>query len=324
MNRELLDKFLRGEVTEAERAQVELWLEGQPEEWLENFMEAGWEQPVTVLSAEERAGMIEQVKNSVQPKLRLISIIRYAAMLAGLLVMAGGAFYFMKNRKAAVVADIAIRVPVHTMQKVTLPDNTVITLNAGSMLTYPERFAGNTREITLEGEGFFDVAPDPAKPFIIHSGALNTTVLGTTFNITAYKNSPELSVTVLSGKVAVMDTLSHRSVTLLPKHKVTFNPETTQLLTSVVDKPENAMAWSSGKLIFDETPLAEVAEKLSYKYDVHIILMDKNLSGSRFNGEFETESLDDMLKIITTLTKTTAKRQGSTIQLFSKAGDRRK
>jgi transmembrane sensor len=191
-------------------------------------------------------------------------------------------------------------------------------LNAGSILTYPERFTGNTREITLEGEAFFDVAADARKPFIIHAGALNTTVLGTTFNITAYKNSPLLSVTVLSGKVAVMDTLSQKSVTVLPNQKATFNPDKATLITSIADKPENAIAWSEGKLIFEETPLAEVAERLSYKYNVQIVLEGRNLSNCRFNGEFDTEPLEEILKIITTLTETKIKREGTVIHLSGK------
>lgn len=320
----LLDKFLKGEVTEAERLEVEQWLEGQPENWLENFMEKGWEDPSAVLTPGERSAAIRQVMNQVRPAFSIIRVARIAAMVAGLMAITGGAFYFMKSRKAPVVADIAIEVPLRTMKKIILPDSTVIVLNAGSTLKYPETFTGNTREITLEGEAFFDVAPDPRKPFIIHSGALNTTVLGTSFNITAYKHLAQLSVTVLTGKVAVMDTLSQQSVTLLPKQKATFNPATSQLLTSTADNPENAMAWSKGRLVFEETLLPEVAVKLSNKYNIHITLMDKRLSDYRFNGEFETESLDDILKIISTLTKTNVQREGDTIRLFSRGTPHRK
>ncbi|WP_325643366.1 FecR family protein [Chitinophaga sp.] len=320
----LLDKFLRGEVTEAERREVEQWLEDQPENWLENFMDKGWEAAEPVLAPDERSAAIRQVMNRVRPKLSIVRIARVAAMVAGLLGMTSGAFYFLKNRRAPVVADIAIEAPLRTMKKIILPDSTVIVLNAGSTLKYPEAFTGSTREITLEGEAFFDVAPDPRKPFIIHSGTLNTTVLGTSFNITAYKHLTQLSVTVLTGKVAVTDTLSQQSVTLLPKQKATFNAATAALVTSAADKPENAMAWSEGRLVFEETLLPEVAVKLSNKYNVHITLMDKRLSDYRFNGEFETESLDDILKIISTLTKTSVKREGDTIRLFSKEASHRK
>lgn len=314
MNRELLERFLKNEVTAAERRQVELWLEEQPEEWLENFMEESWEQPAVILPEEEKAAIMASIVGRVRSPWR--GFTRIAALVAGLLVTAGGAWYLMQG--PGKVNQVAIKVPFHTTKKLTLPDNTVITLNAGSILTYPERFTGNTREITLEGEGFFEVATDAQKPFIIHSGALNTTVLGTSFNITAYKHSPQLSVTVLTGKVAVMDTLSQQSVTVLPKQRVTFNPGKATLITSIVDKPENAIAWSLGKLIFEETPLAEVAEKLSYKYNVQIVLVGKNLSNCRFNGEFDTEPLEEILKIITTLTETKIKREGTLIRLSGK------
>lgn len=314
MNREILERFLKGEATPAEIRQVELWLEDQPEDWLETYMEQGWEQPAVVMPVEEKEEMIAGIMSRTRSPWK--GFIRIAAMVAGLLVTAGGAWYFTQAPEK--VNQLAVKVPFHTTKKVILPDNTVITLNAGSILTYPERFTGDTREITLEGEAFFDVATDAQKPFIIHAGALNTTVLGTTFNITAYKNSPQLSVTVLSGKVAVMDTLSHKSVTVLPKQRATFNPGKATLITSIVDKPENAIAWSEGKLIFEETPLAEVAERLSYKYNVQIVLTGKNLSDCRFNGEFDTEPLEEILKIITTLTETKIKREGALVHLSGK------
>lgn len=323
MNRALLDKFLRGEVTAAERSEVEQWLEEQPEAWLDNFLETTDANMAPVLSPEERAGMIGRVMNRVQPKLRVMRILRVAAMLTGLLILAGGAFYFSQRPKAP-LADLTVSVPFRTMKKVTLPDSTVIVLNAGSTLRYPPVFSASTREVTLEGEAFFEVAPDPRKPFIIHAGALNTTVLGTSFNISAYKNAVQVSVTVLTGKVAVMDTLSQQSVTLLPKQKVTLNAGTAALLTSIEEKPENAMAWSNGQLIFEETPLGEVMETLSRRYNVRITLTDQRLAGYRFNGAFETESLEDILKIITTLTKTSIKREGATIELVSKGSPRYK
>ncbi|MRG47269.1 DUF4974 domain-containing protein [Chitinophaga sp. SYP-B3965] len=314
MNRELLERFLKGETTPAENQQVELWLQDQPENWLENLMEQGWEQPSVIMPEEEKAEMIAGIMSHTRSPWK--GFIRIAALVAGLLVTAGGAWYFVQGPEK--VNLVAVKVPFHTTKKLTLPDNTVITLNAGSILTYPERFIGDTREITLEGEGFFEVATDAGKPFIIHAGGLNTTVLGTSFNITAYRNSPQLSVTVLTGKVAVMDTLSQKSVTVLPNQRATFNPDKATLITSIVDKPENAIAWSEGKLIFEETPLAEVAERLSYKYNVQIVLVGKNLSDCRFNGEFDTEPLEEILKIITTLTKTKIKREGTMIHLSGK------
>lgn len=320
----LLARFLKGDVTREERDEVMQWLENQPEDWLERFMDEHWSDAGPVMEEPSRSEKIGRVLHRVsleETRSRpssLKRIMRVAAILTGLLVMSTAVYYLVNQREAATVASIQVKVPFSKTEKVILPDRSTITLNAGSILTYPERFSGDTREITLEGEAFFDVKADPSKPFIIHAGGLNTTVLGTTFNVAAYRQAQHFTITVLTGKVAVSDTLSRREVTLLPKQRVSFNTTTAEMTTSLVERPEQAIAWSEGRLIFEETSLAEVAERLSFKYGVEIILINKQLANCRFNGEFEHESLDDILTIITTLTKTKIKREGNTIQLSGK------
>ena len=321
IDHQLLSRFLKGEVTDAEREQVLQWLENQPEDWLDRFMDEHWNDAAPAMEEPARSEKIAQIayRASLEEKIPRRSFIRkalrVAAMFTGLLVMSAAVYYLLNQRRTAIVANVQVKVPFNETQRVVLPDHSSITLNAGSTLTYPERFAGNTREITLEGEAFFDVTPDPSKPFIIHAGGLNTTVLGTTFNVMAYKLAQQFTITVLTGKVAVMDTLSRKEVTLLPKQRVSFNTTTAEMTTSEVERPEQSIAWSEGKLIFEDTPLAEVVERLSFRYGVNIVLVNKQLANCRFNGEFEHESLEDILRIITTLTQTKIKREGTTIAL---------
>ena len=126
---------------------------------------------------------------------------RMAAAVAVVAIAGAGVWFVNKGRA---VNEMLTQKVTQSGQKSTLvlADGTQIRLNAESSLSYPEKFEGNTREVVLEGEAFFDVARDESRPFIIKSGDLVTTVLGTTFNVKAFPNE-QMAVTVVSGKVAV-------------------------------------------------------------------------------------------------------------------------
>src|SRR5207248_3097180 len=94
-------------------------------------------------------------------------------------------------------------IPVAWTRHIVLPDSSTVVLHAGSRLLFPEAFSVNTREVTLVGEAYFDIVHREAQPFIIHTGQLKTTVLGTAFNIRAYDSSQEVMVSVTKGRVRV-------------------------------------------------------------------------------------------------------------------------
>ncbi|WP_343701471.1 FecR domain-containing protein [Chitinophaga sp.] len=314
MDHQLLEKYLKGEASPEECKEVEAWLENAPEDWVDAFMEAH-EQGGEPLPAPEKEAFTARVMQRVKP--RRNRWMQVAAVMAGLLA---AGWYLVKPGKVKVPAleMVDISIPANKTGKITLPDGSKVVMNAGSTLRYIKNFEGSTRAVTLTGEAFFDVSPDTEKPFIIQAGALSTRVLGTSLNISAYPGARRQTVTVLSGKVSVTDTLSSRAVTLLPKQQAVFLPASASLAAETVAHPENEIAWQQGRMVFDETPLSEVAEKLSRRYDVHIVLTNGRLANCRFNGQFEKEPLDVILKMITTLTSTRAKREGDTVYLSGK------
>lgn len=312
MDHHLLEKYLKGDATAEERRRVEAWLEDAPEEWVDAFM-AGQHGPA--FPGADKSAFTERVMEQVRP--RRARWLQVAAVLAGLLA---AGWYLLKPDKLKPRAPemVDIFVPANKTGTITLPDGSKVVMNAGSTLRYAKNFEGEARAVTLSGEAFFDVQPDPEKPFIIRSGGLSTRVLGTSFNISAYPGARKLTVTVLTGKVSVQDTLSHRAVTLQPSQKAVFMPESALLSSETISHPENEIAWRQGRIIFDETPLPEVAEALSRRYGVQIVLNGDHLAQCRFNGQFEHDSLDAVLRMITRLTNTRAKRAGDTVYLSGK------
>ena len=154
---------------------------------------------------------------------------------------------------------------------ITLSDSTKVYLGAGSKLRYTERFSGNSREIGLEGEAFFEVTKNPKKPFIIHTGNITTRVLGTSFKIDAFLNKP-ISVMVSTGKVRVDRHFNHKTesiAVLTPGQTVTWN-EAQHLKKLGTTQIENVTGWKDGRLVFDKIPLSEVTTVLERWYAVKI------------------------------------------------------
>jgi ferric-dicitrate binding protein FerR (iron transport regulator) len=191
----------------------------------------------------------------------------------------------------------AVNVPANELKHITLADGSIIRVNEGSKLQYPTSFNGNTREVYLSGEAYFDVAHDPSKPFIIHTGKVITTVLGTAFNIKADEKSQTVIVTVTRGKVRVSD--GEKPVAILtPDQQVRFNLLNNEVTKSHVDAL-SIIAWQNRDLRFDNTTLVEAASILKQQFNVDISFANDKLKDCRFTGSARAgEDLESILKAI--------------------------
>lgn len=152
--------------------------------------------------------------------------------------------------------------------QVKLPDGTNVTLNSGSSLTYPVSFVGNEdRIVTLEGEGYFEVAHDNKHPFLVHSGAQTVQVLGTHFNIQAYLNEQHIKTTLISGSVKVYGTSEKRQQMLRPGEQSVFKND--QIKVSIGDI-DQATGWISDDFVFAGDDLYSVMRAIARWYDVQI------------------------------------------------------
>ncbi|MEM9856926.1 MAG: FecR domain-containing protein [Bacteroidota bacterium] len=184
---------------------------------------------------------------------------------------------------------------------VTLHDGSTVRLNSESTIIYPEVWNDTIREITLIGEAFFEVEPNPDQPFVITTDNLTTIVLGTSFNIRAYEESHNILVTVATGKVQVSGSLRERdgtnltSQSLEPGQQATFDKAKLKLTMSEVDI-DNYIAWKEGIIRFDHIPLLEAFEILEQWYDVEIRLNRKELGTCNIDAKYKNESLDHILE----------------------------
>jgi ferric-dicitrate binding protein FerR (iron transport regulator) len=167
--------------------------------------------------------------------------------------------------------------PIGSRTVVQLPDGSVVHLNHGSRLSYPQHFTGNIRGVVLSGEGYFKVVHDPERPFLVNTGMLNIKALGTEFNVHCYPGVETIATTLVNGKVTVERTCqgggTRSDLTLVPGQHISFNRGKGNYISSQ-GRIEKYIAWKDGKLVFDNESISEVAGRLSRQFNVDIEVAD--------------------------------------------------
>lgn len=243
-----------------------------------------------------------------------------ASLFAGLCFSA----YIYRNNILDYVSPIAnkqIAAANGKIINVTLVDGTKVWLNGGSKLIYPEKFRGDKREITLVGEAFLDVAHNAERSFIVHTGAIRTQVLGTSFNVKAYPEDHFVKVDVLSGKVGVIGAANNakrsQTIFLTPAQEVVFNRDNNQAVKKEMVDVQVLTAWKNGDLVFKNMPLPEVLNTIEHRFNVKVNA-DINLVKCSISANFTNVSLVNIMKIISKLVKGKAIQEGSGYRLKGK------
>lgn len=177
---------------------------------------------------------------------------------------------------------------------ITLPDGTQVTLNAQSKLKFPAKFIAGQREVYVEGEAYFDVAPHADQPFIVHTPLGKIHVLGTAFNVNTY-NKDSFYTSLISGKVNIQ-TADGKELTLKPGFEAVYNKETGLYMQAF--EPENRISWLNGVLYFYDMPLAELNDILPRWYDKKVVFSNKAIAKKRISGLLEKDKLPSFIKYV--------------------------
>ena len=306
MNDELLVKYLVGETTEQETAGVEQWIAAsENNRKYYNQYKFIWEEstrlePAGAASENEAWERFKQIRLDREKETSRVVTLKprfpgWLRIAAGLLLLATGSllFYIFNGNK---IPGSGKLLSVHSMDKViqdTLPDGSVVTLNKKSSLSCRERFSGNNRTVILEGEAFFHVTPDKSKPFIIHTGDIDITVVGTSFNV---KSSAEkISVIVETGIVEV--SRNKEVLRVNPKEMVVAVKKENKL---VKEKSTDELYnyYRTKEFICNGTPLWKLVDVLNEAYGTNIVIADSKLKDLPLTTTFHDASLEDILKII--------------------------
>jgi ferric-dicitrate binding protein FerR (iron transport regulator) len=363
----LLTKSLSDQLTDAEREEfIQLLQDNKEYRDQKAILEEYWKQDRAQYAV--NAAMFKKVQDKIStgaggktpyprpaqdypgeqfPRSNTPRIARYSAAASILLALAGIYFIIHKHRTPSLIDSQPIA--VHWQQKTTqptvkttiiLPDSSVITLNSATTLKYPDNFRNGTREVYLDGEAYFDVAKDPAHPFIIHANRMNIKVLGTAFNIKSYPNEQMSEATLIKGSIEV--TLNDRPsdrITLKPKEKLIVQnnilikkandlahrdssaKDTRYSLTNLTYFRNNARtvvetSWVENKLVFSDKDFEQLSGQLERWYGVHIEFANEKIKEYRFTGFFEKETLPQALDVLRMIEHFNYRIKDSTVYIF--------
>lgn len=317
-NEDLLGKYLAQETDAHENALLEKWLQENEENQKElkdyafiwnktgGFREdktqtvdvdAAWLKIKSKIVSPNEAKVIPLKPAPKQSRFFTIGI---AASITILLTV-GLLIFFFKNSLPEV---ISLKTTQNTLEK-TLPDGSIVFLNANTTFTYPEDFNGDMREVNLSGEAFFNIKRDETKPFIIHANGSDVKVLGTSFNVRAYTKNVEVSVE--TGKVQFKN--KKKATLLIAGEQATFEAESDTIKKqTALDK--NAFAYKTKVFIFENSSLEHITKVLAEGYHVNISLKNNRIKSCRLTTKFDNETLPNALNIIAETLNLTVSSKG--------------
>jgi len=207
------------------------------------------------------------------------------------------------------------------MLESVLPDGSRVSLNAYSSLTYTENYGKTNRDVTLSGEGYFEVNRDSLIPFIISSGTSRVEVLGTSFYVDAHADAGNLDVVLVDGSVAVyFEEARSTGKTIIPGEKAELNPAN-QKITITPNEDPNFLAWKTHRLIFLDDRLDRIIATLNKVYQSNISLASDHLASCRLTATFDQQSLESVLNVIEVTLDIQAETTTSGIILYGKGCD---
>lgn len=300
---------LKNEATAEHRKQIQDWLELSPENpvilaeivntWKLTKGKTNFYQPDLSGNWQKLISRIEY-----KPKKRLIPSVYFqwaaAAAVLVLVFLGGLSLGDGSGKKSAKISYTKISAPEGNKTRIVLPDSTKVWLNSGSELQYPSDFTAQNREVQMKGECYFDVVKDPAHPFLVKCSDFHVKVYGTQFNVNEDQARNTADVTLVSGKVEILDRNNNPVSYLNPGQQFVFSEG-----KGKVQKAENIealTAWMNNMLIFDNQPFEEVIHYLEKWYGVKIQL-DRSLYYSHnYTFKVKTESLREVLELISVIT----------------------
>ncbi len=336
----LLSRKLSGEASIKELKQLSQWMKEHPEDqFFAELLQTYWINYTPSSLVQENADQhfthimqaAEDDSESAPPthekatvkKIKIIKWLSAAAIIISITI--GTAWWYQQRNHSQSDTVGEVFAERGAKSHLQLPDGTKVWLNSDSKIYFNRNFSGATREVTLEGEAFFDVVKNSEKPFIVHTSAFDIKVLGTAFNVKAYRDDKTIETTLLRGLVEIENKNNPHlaKILLRPQEKLVFDKTAIAGIHSsdMTAKPykigntENApayiiktvlpnandssfeeTAWIHNRLVFEGDSFIELAEKMERWFNVEIHFKNQKIAAYRLRGAFQDETIEQALK----------------------------
>jgi ferric-dicitrate binding protein FerR (iron transport regulator) len=296
---EIIARVLNGSSTLLDLKELKQWRTESPENELRfNSLKKYWETKsprettenekirIEALLKYSRESLVPGKSKPIHLSLPAAKIFRYAASIALLLGFGflGGLLF---TNPPASLKTSEISVSRGSRANVTLPDGSIVWLGHESRLSYPEKFSGSTREVTLSGEAYFDVESDLEHPFLVHTSGPTIRVTGTEFYVHDYPGDPSMEASLISGKIDLL--MKDRLLSKMqPGTKLIYTKETGKLIAGSFESAYYEF-WKKGEYSFVDRPFGELASMMKRIYNVEIIFRNDGLKEKRFTGSLGSD-----------------------------------
>ena len=274
-------------------------------------LEAEWsllKEKLPGFKAEPASGKVRSLGRSVQ---------FYTYRIAAVLIL-GVVLTFSWVYVSRTMGTVRVAAGENPMELI-LEDGTEVTVNRNSVLRYPKSFDGSERKVYLSGEAWFDVARDTSLPFVVDAGAALVEVLGTSFNVNAYRENPTVEITVQSGLVALSSKADQQDQIVMKAGSGGRFDKSLKQLKLIPTSDPNSISWKTRELFFDATRLSEVCADINKVYGVRIVIMNEELATCPLTVTFRDQSLESVLKVLESTLDLQISRNGDDIRLDGEA-----
>ena len=303
--KDLLKKFQSGNLSLSDFKELVSTVNDSSDQELEDFFFEEWNKFDTYPSLSQEK--IDSLYCHLHKKMKIspfYKITRHWGQIAAsiLLLFASGLtiLYYIQHQELQTLAeqDVIVRSGDSGTSQVSLPDGTLVRLNANSSLTYQQNFGQNNRKVILSGLGFFDVKNNTEKKFIVNTVYIDVTVLGTKFNLYAYEDKDIIEMALVEGHVNVSTSKPpYQTICVKPNEKVTYNKYDNKLnIEKTTTKIETA--WLNKELVFREEKLENVFQCLSRKFRVKFSIDSSISVDDVYTGAFDDEKIEDILEVL--------------------------
>ncbi len=315
----VLAKHFSDETTAIEEEQVLQFKKENPIEY--NALKKFWESDsktieVVDFNTKKALKKIQKELNNKQKRKVIPLFHSYKRMAAAVILLIVGFTIGYKlinnNFNSETTVNMIVNTD-HTQQKVLLADSSIVWLNKNATLSYKKKFDETKREVTLTGEGFFQVTKDKTRPFIVKVNTAEVTVLGTSFNIK--EDSIQTSITVNTGKVNVRSNVLDKSVVVTPEYTAQINKTE---LKHFKTKNKNYLAWKTGIFEFDNTPFDQVIKDLNTYYETKLEMENnRNLPPCYLKAKFNNQKITEIIEIIKLICNVEIKKENNSYKIVS-------
>ncbi len=305
LSEDIINKYLTGQCSEEELVEVNAWMKESEENARQLFrMEEIYhlgkfnqyaDRKQMARAEKQLYKKLDEEKRKQNKILRMHRWMKYAAMIAVILVIGGGSGYWLyqngnNQHMMVAVANEGI------VKEIILPDGTKVWLNNSATLKYPREFSEKARNVYLDGEAYFEVTKNRHKPFTVQSDAMRVRVLGTTFNFKCDKNYRIAEATLIEGEIEVKGNKEEGQIILAPGQRAELNKNNGRLTVKQVDAKMDAV-WHDNLIPFQKADIFTISKALERFYDIKIILSPDMRADKTYSGVLKKKStIESVLK----------------------------